>query len=158
MIQKKKPASKLGKEQFYVDPEVLKQQIAEFYKTEVCTTELGESLNKIAQGLSFSPSFINYTYKDEMIGDALLKMYAALKFKKYNLDADTSTFTYFTTIAFHAFINRIKKEKKHHETIEQYRADQYEKILTTGEMHDEKYNIYTKPSADDEENEQDSDI
>lgn len=55
-INGKKPTTKLSKEQFYVDPDVLKKQIIEFYETEICTTPLGESINKIAQGLSFSPS------------------------------------------------------------------------------------------------------
>lgn len=154
----KKPTTKFSKEQFYVDPDTLKKQITEFYKTEFCTTELGDSLNKIAQGLSFSPSFINYTYRDEMIGDALLKMYSALKHKKYNVNTETNPFSYFTTIAFHAFINRIKKEKKHHEALEQYRASEYERLLTTGEIHDEKYNIYTKPTSDESDDSQDSDI
>ena len=157
-VNVKKPTTKFSKEQFYVDPDVLKQQISEFYETEVCTAALGESINKIAQGLSFSPSFINYTYRDEMIGDAIVKMYSALKFKKYNVSAESNPFSYFTTIAFHAFINRIKKEKKHHEALEQYRANEYEKLLTTGEIHDEKYYIYTKPDCDDSDDQQDSDF
>jgi hypothetical protein len=157
-VNRKKPTTKFSKEQFYVDPDVLKQQITEFYKTEICTTSLGESINKIAQGLSYSPSFINYTYRDEMIGDAIVKMYSALKFKKYNVNTETNPFSYFTTIAFHAFINRIKKEKKHHEALEHYRANEYEKLLTTGEIHDEKYYIYTKPNCDDSDDQQDSDL
>jgi hypothetical protein len=157
-VNGKKPTTKFSKEQFYVDPDVLKQQITEFYETEICTTSLGESINKIAQGLSFSPSFINYTYRDEMIGDAIVKMYSALKFKKYNVNTETNPFSYFTTIAFHAFINRIKKEKKHHEALEHYRANEYEKLLTTGEIHDEKYYIYTKPNCDDSDDQQDSDL
>jgi len=157
-VQVKKPTTKFSKEQFYVNPEVFKQQIIEFYKTEFCVAELGDNLNKIAHGLSFSPSFINYTYRDEMIGDALVKMYGALKHKKYNTNTETNPFSYFTTIAFHAFINRIKKEKKHHEALEQYKANEYEKLLTTGMVHDEKYHIYTKPSSDDSDYEQDSDF
>ena len=78
-------------------------------------------------------------------------MYSALKFKKFNLGSDTNPFSYFTTIAFHAFINRIKKEKRHHEAIEEYKAECYEKLLTGGEVHDDRYNIYTKPCDDEEE-------
>ena len=40
---------------------------------------LADSLNKIATGLSYAPNFINYSYKDEMVGDAILKMFSALK-------------------------------------------------------------------------------
>jgi len=65
------------------------------------------------------------SYRDEMVGDAIVKMMTALKHKKFNLDSGYSPFSYFTTIAFHAFINRIKKEKKHHETLEQYKEKMY---------------------------------
>lgn len=151
-IKSKRQTSTIPKEQFYVDPILLREEITKFYETNDCTVTLGNFLNKIAEGLSHSPSFHNYTYRDEMIGDALVKMYSALKFKKYNLESDTNPFSYFTTIAFHAFINRIKKEKRHHEAIEEYKAECYEKLLTTGEVHDEKYNIYTRPCDGDEEN------
>lgn len=149
----KRQTTTLSKEQFYVDPASLKQEITDFYASDNCTPLLGGYLNKIAEGLSHSPSFHNYTYRDEMIGDALVKMYSALKFKKFKLDTETNPFSYFTTIAFHAFINRIKKEKRHHEAEEQYKAECYEKLLTTGEIHDEKYNIYTKPCDDDSDDE-----
>lgn len=151
MATEKRRTTTIPKEQFYVDPDTLRAQIVQFYEDDNCTTELGQNLNKIAEGLSHSPSFNNYTYRDEMVGDALVKMYSALKFKKFNINNDTNPFSYFTTIAFHAFINRIKREKRHHEALEEYRADCYEKLLTTGEMCDENYNIYTRPQ--DEENE-----
>lgn len=144
--QKVKAVPKVGKDKHYVNPEELKQAIAEFYQTDKCTVYLCESLNKIAQGLSFSPSFINYSYKDEMVGDAVVKMFSALSRKKFDIKSETSPFSYFTTIAFHAFINRIKKEKRHHETVTAYRDSKYEELLTTGEV-----NIYVKPTVESED-------
>ena len=64
-----------------------------------------------------------------MIGDAILKMFSALKFRKFNIDAGNNPFSYFTTIAFHAFINRIKKEKKHRETLTKYQETVYNEIM-----------------------------
>jgi len=32
---------------------------------------IGECFMKIAEGLSHKPNFINYTYRDEMIGDGI---------------------------------------------------------------------------------------
>ena len=64
-----------------------------------------------------------------MIGDAIVKMFTALKNKKFNIDAGYNPFSYFTTIAFHAFINRIKKEKKHHEIVQQYQESIYDQLL-----------------------------
>ena len=60
-----------------------------------------------------------------MIGDAVVKMIAAVKNKKFNLESTSNPFSYFTTIAYHAFINRIKKEKKYRETITAYQDQLY---------------------------------
>ena len=135
------------KELFYVEPKAFHSKIESYYKDDknvkALAEELGEMLNKIANGLSYRSNFINYTYRDEMVGDALVKMFAALKFKKYKLDRGGCSFGYFTSIAWNAFVNRIKKEKKHHETINEYREQKYEEMLTTG-----KINIYVKPTID----------
>jgi len=141
--KKRGPKPKI--DEYYVDPNVFKQELIEYYKTEKCTAYLGTALKKIAYGLGNKSNFINYTYKDEMIGDALYKMYAALQNKKFNVDSDFNPFSYFTTIAFHAFINRIKKEKRHTETISSYKEIVYEEEMQgLSEGH-----IYIKPNNDD---------
>jgi hypothetical protein len=137
------PIKKPNKEQFYVNPSEFKKQIEIYYKTGDCTNYLGDCLNKIAEGLGYSPKFINYSYKEDMIGDALIKMFSALKRKKFDVTSETSPFGYFTTIAFHAFINRIKKEKKHHDTLNEFKQRKYEEILSTSEGH-----VYVKPIID----------
>jgi DNA-directed RNA polymerase specialized sigma24 family protein len=81
-----------------------------------------------------------------MIGDALIKMYSALKNKKYDFSSGSNPFSYFTTIAFHAFINRIKKEQKHHETITNYKSQVYESMMTDPET---SGYVYVKPENDD---------
>ncbi len=135
--------TKVNKEQFYVNPIEFKKQIEIFYKSGICTDYLGDCLNKIAEGLGYSPKFINYSYKEDMIGDALIKMFSALKRKKFDVKSETSPFGYFTTIAFHAFINRIKKEKKHHDTLNEFKQRKYEEMLSTSEGH-----VYVKPILD----------
>ncbi len=114
------------KKQHYVNSEEFKVELKQYYDSDVMTENLGLYIKKIATGLSFLPSFINYTYKDDMIGDALIKMYSALSRKKYSFDTESNPFSYFTTIAFNAFINRIKKEKRHHEAEKSYREKVYE--------------------------------
>ena len=106
--------------------------------------DLNNYLNKNSS-LSNKSNFINYTYKDEMIGDALVKMYTALKNHKFNVDSPHNPFSYFTTIAFHAFINRIKKEKKHHQTLTDYKEKVYQEEMddATDGM------VYVKPNPDD---------
>jgi hypothetical protein len=142
--RKKKPSDK----PHYVNGKAFEDAIREYYSTDKITEYLGEAIKKIASGLSFAPNFINYSYKDEMVGDAVVKMYQALKYKKFKLDHGFKPFSYFTTIAFHAFISRIKKEKKHHQLIEEYRDRQYELMLNSDEdMRSHK--VYVKPGHSD---------
>lgn len=140
-----------GKEKIhYVNGKEFEEEIRSYYKTGHITQKLGESLTKIANGLSYAPNFINYSYKDDMIGDAIVKMFSALRNKKFKLDTGFSPFSYFTTIAFHAFINRIKKENKHHEVLNEYK----EKVYTDHMIDPDKVggaHIYVDPGATNDE-------
>ena len=126
------------KKEHYVDSVVFLNQIRDYYNTDILIDELSISLYKIAVGLSFASNFINYTYKDEMIGDAVYKMFVALKNKKFDVTTRNNPFSYFTTIAFHAFINRIKKEKRYRDTLTRYQ----ENIFTEKLLQDPSVNIY----------------
>jgi|TARA_R100000152_G_C6781343_1_gene215670 hypothetical protein len=147
--KKLKPKSK----EHYVNSKEFKAAIAEYYKTGVCADELGEMITKIANGLSYAPNFINYSYKDEMVGDAVVKMFTALFNKKFDINAVDSKgnkynpFSYFTTIAFHAFINRIKKEKRHFDAVNEYKERVYEEMINTGEA---EQKIYVRPQSEED--------
>ena len=70
---------------------------------------------KISEGLSHRPNFVRYTYRDEMVMDAVENCLRAIR--NYDIDTATRTgnpnaFSYFTQICFFAFIRRITKEKK----------------------------------------------
>jgi DNA-directed RNA polymerase specialized sigma24 family protein len=139
------------KKEHYVNSKEFKEELRVYYDAEEPIPKrveavVSEKLLKIATGLSFSPSFINYTWKEEMIGDALVKMYAALKHKKYRFETGSNPFSYFTTIAYNAFINRIKKEKKHCQTIKEYKEKVYEDIITDPKL-SEGY-VYVKPNSE----------
>lgn len=139
----------MSKADYYISPKEFKESLKKFYDSDVLTDDLAENVKKIAYGLSYNSNFINYTYKDDMIGDALIKMYSALSRKKYSFDTESNPFSYFTTIAFNAFINRIKKEKRHHEAEKNYREKLYEDIMTDPE-NGGAY-IYVKPISDDDD-------
>jgi len=125
---------KPDKAKFYIQPKEFDDEIIKYYNTGVMSDELALMVEKIANKLSFSPNFINYSYKDDMIGDAVVKMMKALIGKKYQHDKGSNPFSYFTRIAFNSFICRIKKEKHTQETHEKYRdellmfADNYNTI------------------------------
>ena len=70
---------------------------------------------RIAQGLSHKSNFIRYTYREEMVMDAVENCLKAIG--NYDLAAATRTgkpnaFAYFTQISWYAFLRRIAKEKK----------------------------------------------
>jgi len=133
----------------YVNSREFEEEIRAYYNTGAVSYKLGESINKIAHGLSFAGNFINYSYKEEMVGDAIVKMFSALKNKKFKLDSGFSPFSYFTTIAFHAFINRIKKEKRHHETLNEYREKVYKEMMLDPDENGGAH-IYIDATGDDE--------
>lgn len=134
---KKGPGRKSKKEKpHYVNSKEFTQDIISYYEsgTDEIGEKLGESIYKIATGLSFAPNFINYSYKDDMIGDAIVKMFSALQLKKFDINSGNNPFSYFTTIAFHAFINRIKKEKKQRQVISDYQEMVYEEMAGEFQM------------------------
>lgn len=76
---------------------------------------IGECFLKICEGLSHKPNFIRYSYRDEMVMDAVEN--CVEKVTKFDVTRETRTglpnaFAYFTQIAFYAFLRRIAKEKK----------------------------------------------
>jgi hypothetical protein len=65
---------------------------------------------KIAENLSHKPNFINYSFRDEMVADAIENcvMYCA----NFDPAKSSNPFAYFTQIVYYAFLRRIAKEKK----------------------------------------------
>ena len=115
----------------YVEPEVFKEQILKYYKTNIFTNDVADSIYKIANRLAFAGNFINYTYREEMVGDAVIRMIEALTQQKFD-PLKGNPFSYFTKIAFHAFCNRIKKEKKMRQTLINYQNDVYGGLRSEG--------------------------
>ena len=70
---------------------------------------------KISEGLSHKANFVRYTYREEMVMDAVENCLKAIE--NYNIEVATRTgkpnaFAYFTQISWYAFLRRIQKEKK----------------------------------------------
>lgn len=115
-----------SKRPHYVDNKKFSQAIVD-YVTDVRKAEsegkqipivpnyIGECFLKICEGLSNKINFNRYTYREEMVMDAVENCLKAVT--NYNIDTTTRTglpnaFAYFTQIAFYAFLRRIAKEKK----------------------------------------------
>ena len=81
----------------------------------VVTDYIAECFLRIAEGLSHKTNFIRYTYREEMVMDAVENCLRAIE--NYDIEAATRTgkpnaFAYFTQITWYAFLRRIAKEKK----------------------------------------------
>tara|TARA_B110000503_G_scaffold143576_1_gene245968 strand:+ start:4251 stop:4841 length:591 start_codon:yes stop_codon:yes gene_type:complete len=106
---------------------------------------IGGAFLKICDGLSTKVNFNRYTYREEMVMDAVENCLKAIM--NYDIDTTTRTglpnaFAYFTQIAFYAFLRRIAKEKKQQDIKWKYldNAD-VEQLMhydtsQLGEMHD----------------------
>lgn len=75
---------------------------------------LGDCFIKIARHLSYKSNFINYSYRDEMISDAIENCLAVVN--NFDPNKSKNPFAYFTQITFFAFIRRIQREKKQMQT------------------------------------------
>ena len=122
MAQKLKPKEK----PHYVNNKEFSQAVMD-YATEAHTARekdieipkvtdyIAKCFIRIAEGLSHRPNFVRYTYREEMVMDAVENCLRAIG--NYNIETATRTgkpnaFSYFTQICYFAFIRRITKEKK----------------------------------------------
>ena len=71
---------------------------------------VGECFMKIAENLSHKPNFLSYTFRDEMISDAIEN--CVMYVDNFNPAKSKNPFAYFTQIVYYAFLRRIQREKK----------------------------------------------
>jgi len=103
------------------------------------TNYIGECFLKIANGLSYKPNFINYTYRQEMISDGIENCLQYIH--NFNPEKSKNPFAYFTQIIYYAFIRRIQKEKKQTHVKNKLIEKQSYELFTTMEHDDSKYSI-----------------
>lgn len=106
----------------YIDNQKFMDSLTEYKKkVEECKNEnkpkpkipdyIGECFYKLANNLSKRPNFCLYSYKDEMVSDAIENCLLYMdNFDPRN--AKQNPFGYFTKICWYAFLRRIAKEKK----------------------------------------------
>lgn len=70
--------TKKPRKKYYIQPEDLRLEIFDFQETGKASERLGEMLIQIATGLAASSKFDQRTYRDDMAGDAVLRMYKNL--------------------------------------------------------------------------------
>jgi len=133
----KKPAKRVRRaKEHYVNNKEFSQAVVDYVNSvnesrtagkeePVITDYIGRCFLKISDGLSHKPNFIGYTYREEMVMDAVENCIKAIM--NYNVEKATRTglpnaFAYFTQISYYAFLRRIAKEKKQQDIKERYIA------------------------------------
>ena len=71
---------------------------------------VAECFMKIAENLSHKPNFLSYTFRDEMVADAIEN--CVMYVDNFDPSKSSNPFAYFTQIVYYAFLRRIQKEKK----------------------------------------------
>ena len=71
---------------------------------------LGDCFLKIATHLSYKPNFVNYMFREDMIGDGIENCVQYIH--NFNPAKSSNPFAYFTQITYYAFLRRNQKEKK----------------------------------------------
>jgi DNA-directed RNA polymerase specialized sigma24 family protein len=97
------------------------EELRRYYETDVISHKLGKIVLDMVDGLSHNPKFINYSWIDDMRGDALIKIMKALERKNYDFDAGFPPFAYFNTIAWRAFLTRMRIEKDKNDGDDSYK-------------------------------------
>jgi RNA polymerase sigma factor (sigma-70 family) len=97
----------------YITNEEMMPLILEYRRTGRCSEDLGKALLTIATNYANKGNFHGYTWKEDMISEAVLTCikymhnFDPMRFEKPN------PFAYFTSIIRNAFLNYIRKQKKH---------------------------------------------
>ena len=99
---------------------------------------VGESILKICNNLAKKPNFSGYTYKLDMISDAIVDCVAAVD--NFDPNRTNNPFAYFTQIAWNAFLRRLQKEK-----IQTYaKHKNFENSFLTNQLWSDSENIHLK--------------
>ena len=140
----------------YVDNKLFSQSVVD-YVSEVKSAQaegnpipivpeyIARCFLRIAEGLSHRPNFIRYTYREEMVMDAVENCLKAVK--NYDITTKTRTgtpnaFSYFTQICFYAFLRRIQKEKKQFDVKMKYIEEAgFEEFMSLSETGGDDFNI-----------------
>lgn len=98
---------------------------------------IAECFLKICEGLSHKANFVRYTYREEMVMDAVENCLKAIK--RFDPEAATrsgnlNAFAYFTQISWYAFLRRIQNEKRQQDIKMKYISEAaIEDFLVNGE-------------------------
>lgn len=103
---------------------------------------IGECILLVSKKLCNRPNFINYPFREEMIGDGIEN--CLMYIHNFNPNASKNPFGYITQIIYWAFVRRITKEKTHlytkHKVLQ--RSMIFDELSTSNEWDDDTAQAY----------------
>lgn len=97
--------------EMYVTNKEILECVDGWDKEKPMPNKLGEIFLIIATNLSNKSNFVGYTWKDEMVAEAV---YTCVKyFKNFDQEKSNNPFAYITRICYNSFVNSIKKNNRH---------------------------------------------
>jgi hypothetical protein len=93
---------------------------------------VGECFIKIAENFSHKPNFLSYTFREEMISDAIENCVRYVD--NFDPKVSSNPFAYFSQITYYAFLRRIQCEKR--ELYVKYKSTQTAGILDEFELNE----------------------
>jgi RNA polymerase sigma factor (sigma-70 family) len=98
----------------YIDKKEMLDELIVYSESGVITEKLGEMFLKIARRYTSKPKFSGYTYREDMISEAVERMVSQIhKFDVKHPSANP--FCYFTQVAHNQILQLLKREKKKRE-------------------------------------------
>lgn len=110
-------------EHFYFIPEAeLREDLQTLYTTDVFPERLASNLMKMVDGSLHNRRFIRYTqdWKEEMQSAALQRVVDVLRRKKFDLEHNSSCFSWITQVIFNRFKDTIYKLELRHKREQGY--------------------------------------
>lgn len=122
----------------YLNNQKFYERLTEWLATdeEKVPDDIAESIFQICTNLARSGRFAGYTWKDDMIGEAILDCIKSTR--KFNPERSRNPFSYFTQIAYNAFRRYLNGEHLRLATIENYKQSM-ENMYDVGEYQDDEY-------------------
>lgn len=107
---------------------------------------IGDCIIKIVNGLSNRYNFRKYTWRDEMVGDAIIASVRAIP--KFDPERSKNAYGFITQCSWFVFVNRIKLEKKQIAIKENMIFDPTFEFFETMGQNDEKVKISKQNSIE----------
>lgn len=103
----------IKKSKDYLSNKEMLSEVIHCKKDGQISEKLGKMFVLLAERYSTKPNFSGYSYRDEMVANAILA--CCQNYTKFNEDKGSNPFAYFTQIIHNAFIQVLNKERRNQE-------------------------------------------